>query len=83
MNLSINVYPNLKKTVTICKADIIVIEMKLFEFIKLSIIMYDSEFNIVDTRLLVLDKSNGYEQWGFSDDFIVSWVKSQISNYPN
>ena len=78
-----NVYPNLKKTITICKAGIRIIELKLYEFLKLNVILYDADDNIVDTRLLILDHTNGYDQWGFSDDFIVSWVKSQISSYPN
>ena len=48
-----NVYPNLKKTITICKAGIRIIELKLYEFLKLSVILYDADDNIVDTRLLI------------------------------
>ena len=78
-----NVYPNITVTKKIIRAEIKVQDVKLFEYVQILAILYDEKDQVVDTKIFTLDKSNGYEQWGFSDQYIIDWVKTQLNNYPN
>jgi hypothetical protein len=75
----VNVYPNIKVYKTICKAQIKILEIKLFEHITIMVRLLDENDVIAETRILVMDKTNGYNNWGSDDQYVLKWVKEQLS----
>lgn len=75
----VNVYPNITVSKTIVKAKILIIEMKLFESVRFMVQLLDENDTIVDNRVLLMDKSNGYDEWLNDDTYVLNWVKKQLS----
>jgi hypothetical protein len=73
------VYPNIKIYKTICKAQIKIIEIKLFQSITIMVRLLDENNVIVESRILVMDKTNGYTNWSTDDQYVLKWVKEQLS----
>jgi len=79
MNIQeVNVYPNIKRTVNIVKMNIRVMDMTLFENIILSVTFLNEDNIPVETKVLKMDKSNGYDEWMNDDGYVVEWVKQQL-----
>lgn len=75
----INVYPNIKVSKTIVKAQIQIIDIKLFENVRLMVRLLDENDIAVENRILTMDKSNGYDEWKNDDNFVLKWVKEQLN----
>ena len=75
----INVYPNIKVSKTIVKAQIQIIDIKLFENVRIMVRLLDENDIAVDSRILTMDKSNGYDNWQNDDNYVLKWVKEQLS----
>jgi len=75
----VNVYPNIKVYKTICKAHVKIIEIKLFESITIMVRLLDQSNVIVESRILVMDKTNGYDQWANDDTYVLNWVSTKLS----
>jgi uncharacterized protein YkvS len=75
----INVYPTIKVQKTICKALIKIMEIELFEGITIMVRLLDQNNLIVESRILKMDKSNGYNDYGTDDTYVLNWVKNQLS----
>jgi len=75
----VNVYPNIKVQKTICKALIKIMEIELFEGITIMVRLVDENGIIVESRILRMDKSNGYDQWANDDSYVLNWVKNQLN----
>lgn len=73
------VYPNIKIFKTICRAQLKIIDIKLFQSVTVMVRLLDTNNVIVETRILVMDKTNGYDKWGQDDQFVLKWVKEQLS----
>lgn len=74
----VNVYPNLKKVINIVKLQIRVMDMVLFESITL-IVTFFSEDNVpLETKIMKMDKTNGYDDWKNDDNYVTEWVKQQL-----
>ena len=74
----VNVYPNIKVQKTICKAQIKIMEIELFESITIMVRLVDENGIIVESRILRMDKSNGYDQWANDDTYVLKWVSNQL-----
>ena len=74
----INVYPNIKVSKTIVKAQIQIIDIKLFENVRIMVRLLDENDIAVDSRILTMDKSNGYDNWQNDDNYVLKWVKEQL-----
>jgi hypothetical protein len=79
----VNVYPNIKVTKTISKAHVKIIEINLFESITIMVRLLDQSNVIVESRILVMDKTNGYDQWANDDTYVLNWVSNQLSIQPS
>jgi hypothetical protein len=75
----VNVYPNIKVYKTICKALIKILEIKLFEQITVMVRLLDENGIIVESRVLTMDKTNGYDQWANDDNYVLKWVSNQLN----
>jgi len=74
----INVYPNIKRTVNIVKMNIRVMDMVLFESVTMCVTFINEENIPIENKVLVLNKSNGYDEWLNDDNYVVEWVKKQL-----
>jgi hypothetical protein len=74
----INIYPNITIAKKIVKAEIIVLELRLFESVKLMIRLMDENDCIIDARVLTMDNET-YKNWNNDDSYVIKWVKEQLS----
>jgi hypothetical protein len=77
--IPINVFPNIKKSVTVCKAIITVQSIVLFESITLSVSLIDTNDTTVEVRVYTIS-GNDYAGWGVDDSYIVNWVKAKLQD---
>jgi hypothetical protein len=63
--------------ITICK--IIKVDITLFEKANITVIFFTESGGGSQTQYLVMDTSNGYNEWNNDDSFLVEWVKRNIT----
>jgi len=78
-NFEFNVYPNITVTKKIVKAEVSIVELKLFESARIAVMLYDENDRVQKVHQLMLNKENGYDNW-INDTWLVNWIKSQILN---
>jgi len=76
--LEFNVYPNMKKSITLVKAEIKILQMTLFESVSVMVYLKDENGSVVDTRYLIIDKTNGYNEWTNDDKTLINIIKKLI-----
>ena len=72
-----NVYPNFSITKRIVKAKIGVMDYIPFTSAKISVLLYDDNYSVVDSRIYLLD-SVDFLQWGTDDKYLINWVKTKL-----
>ena len=73
-----NVYPNFSITKRIVKAKIGVMDYIPFTSAKISVLLYDENYCVVDSRIYLLDGGD-FQQWGTDDKFLINWIKSKLN----
>jgi hypothetical protein len=74
------IYPPYKKTKTANKIRIFVNELKLFEYVRITVLLYDdSTDELIETKVMKIDGEH-YKCWGNEDKFIVDYVKNILQN---
>lgn len=76
--IEFNVYPNLKKSITLVKAEVRIIELKLFESVTVMVYLKDENGSVMDTRHFLIDKTNGYDNWTNDDKTLIDIIKKLI-----
>lgn len=79
----ITIYPPIKKSISMNQITVRVFELKLFEYVKICVVLYDYNGNAVDNRVYTIDTTNGYNDWNNDDKFIIEWVKKQLQDETN
>lgn len=74
----INVYPNLKKTITMVKAKYTVFNYLPFTSAQISVQFFDENDIPVETRIYEINYNNGFDKWGTDDKYLENWVKNII-----
>jgi hypothetical protein len=77
-SVEFNLYPNIKKTITMVKIRYNVYEYKPFQYARIAIQYLDENDTPVENKVLLLDTTNGFNNWGSDDKFLETWIKSQI-----
>jgi hypothetical protein len=72
-----NVYPNFNITKRIVKAKIGVMEYIPFTSAKISVLLYDDNYCVVDSRIYLLENPD-FGSWGTDDKFLINWVKTKL-----
>ena len=74
------IYPPYKKTKTANKMRIFVNELRLFEFVRITVSLYDdSTGDLVETKVMTLEGQD-YSNWSSDDKYIIDYVKSKLQN---
>jgi len=76
--IEFNIYPNLKKSITLVKAEVKILELKLFESVKVMVYLKDENGSVMDTRGILIDKTNGYNEWSNDDKTLIDIIKKLI-----
>ena len=74
----INVYPNIKRTISIVKLTVNVIEIKLFEYIRVVVLFMGENDKPIDSQIMTIE-GDDYKAWGNDDTYIYEWVKKQFA----
>ena len=61
------------------KIQIIIRDIKIFEYVRLIVNLLDIDDKIIDTRLYLL-QGDDYNNWGTDDNYLVNWVKTKLQN---
>lgn len=76
---SINVFPNLKRSITICRAVIEPCEYKLFTYLKVRVLLFDTNDALIEVLVLTLEGSD-FDQWSTDDTYVLTWVKRKLQD---
>ena len=74
---NIIIYPPLKKQITMNTISIDVIDLKLFEYVKIVCTLYNTDNLPIDTRMYVLT-GDDYNNWSNDDNYIVGYCKKKL-----
>ena len=77
---SFNVFPNINITKKIVKAILRVTEYVPFIKASITVMLFDEYDKIIDTRLYVIDTTNGFNEWTNDDKYLVNWVKTKLAS---
>lgn len=75
-----NIYPNITITKKIVAGRISVFDYVPFESARIGVMLKDEDGICVENRIYTLDSSNGFNEWGNNDNFLIAWVKNKLSS---
>lgn len=73
-----NVYPNITRTMKICKAKYQVLEIVLFKSIRIAVYLYNEHDLLIEAKQYVIE-GDEYNNW-IDDKYIVNLLKEKIQN---
>jgi hypothetical protein len=71
------VYPPVKKTISICKFKYNILEIKLFESVRVAVYLFDDKDMMVEARQYLI-QGGEYNGWSTDDQYIVNLLKQKI-----
>ena len=71
------VYPNIKRTFSICKFKYQILEIKLFEYVKIAVFLFNENDSMINSKQILID-GNEYSQWSNDDKYIINLIKQKI-----
>lgn len=77
MNNEFNVYPNITRTMKICKAKYQVLEIVLFKHVRIAVYLYNENNLLIEAKQYVIE-GNEYQNWNNDDTYIVNLLKQKI-----
>jgi hypothetical protein len=73
------IYPNIKLSQPIIVGfDYRINEIKLFEYLDITVYLLDSSGQIIDNRILKMENED-YKSWSTDDNYVLQWIKKQIN----
>lgn len=76
-NTEFPVYPNVKRSVNICKARFQILEFNLFESVRVAVYLLNEFDTVMDSTQFVIS-GDDYAQWGNDDTYLVKLLKKKI-----
>jgi hypothetical protein len=75
----INVYPNLKRIVSICKFKYTILDLKLFESIRIAVYLYNENDLLIESRQYLI-QGQEYADWSNDDKYLINLIKQKIQD---
>jgi len=72
-------YPNLKKTLTICKFTYQILEIKLTESVRVAVYLFTENDLLVESKQYLIE-GREYEKWGTDDNYLINLIKQKIQS---
>ena len=76
------IYPPIKKYIIMNQIKISIFELQLYEYVRVSVILYDQDQVPRDNRLYKLE-GDEYNNWANDDNYIITYVKNKLKNESN
>ena len=73
----INVYPNLKRIISICKFKYNILEIKLFESVRLAVYLFNENDLLIEAKQFLIEGAE-YQAWSNDDKYLVNLIKTKI-----
>ena len=74
------IYPPVKlKPLTASKIRVNVIDIKIFEYVRLNVHLLDIDDISIDNRIYLL-QGDDYKGWGADDNYLINWVKKRLND---
>jgi hypothetical protein len=73
------VYPNIKRIVNICKFKYTILEIKLFESIRIAVYLFNENDLLIEARQYLI-QGEEYNAWQNDDNYIIKLLKEKIQN---
>lgn len=73
------IYPNLNKIIKIVSFRYEILEIKLFEFIRVAVYLYDTNAQMVHATQIIIE-GDEYKLWSDDDKYILTLLKDKIQN---
>ena len=74
------IYPPIKlKPLSASKIRVSILDMKIFEYVRVSVHLLDIDDSIIDSKIYILE-GDDYKGWGTDDNYLINWVKKQLNN---
>jgi len=71
-------YPHIKlPQPTIVGFSYTINEIKLFEYLSISVQLFDHRGQVLEIRLLTMD-GDAYKAWGDDDLYVINWIRKQL-----
>ena len=77
MNNEINVYPNIQRILKIVKFTYTILEIKLFESVRIAVYLYSDQEVLIESRQYIIEKEE-YANWYNDDRYIINLLKQKI-----
>ena len=75
----INIYPNLKRIINICKFKYTVLEIKLFQNVRIAVYLYNENDLLIEAKQFLIEGQE-YEAWSQDDKYIINLIKQKIQS---
>ena len=73
----INIYPNLKRIINICKFKYNILEIKLFQSVRVAVYLYNENDLLIEARQYLI-QGDEYKAWNNDDQYIINLIKKKI-----
>jgi hypothetical protein len=74
-----NIYPNIKKTFNIVKFKYHILEIKLFESVRIAVYLYNENDMLIDAKQYIIEGEE-YNAWSNDDKYILNLIKQKIQD---
>jgi hypothetical protein len=71
------IYPNINKIIKIVKFKYNIIEIKLFESIRIAVYLYNENDMLIDAKQFII-QGDEYNAWSNDDKYILNLIKQKI-----
>ena len=73
-----NIYPPIKKSISMNSISISIYELKIFESCRVACTLYDMDNVPQESRLFIIE-GDDYKNWSNDDNYIVNYCKKKLS----
>lgn len=71
------IYPNIKRTMSVCKFKYTILEIKLFESIRIAVYLYNENDMLIEANQILIQGAE-YNAWSNDDKYIINLIKQKI-----
>lgn len=71
------IYPNITRTMKLCKCKYQILEIVLFKFVRIAVYLYNENDLLIESRQYVIE-GNEYTNWSQDDKYIINLLKQKI-----
>ena len=71
------IYPNIKRTINICKFKYNIIDIKLFKSVRVVVYLFNENDLLIETKQYLIE-GDEYNAWSNDDKYIINLIKQKI-----